>query len=248
VAVLAGSSFISWSCQSSQSKVGLGCKIGDGCSQTQVCMGGIAGCEASEANCQPQCLDGTWQAPCPADVPQSGSACTAGGATCGYLTSASACGGSVDCYCEGGAWSCGPTCTILIEDASAETSADAGDGGSIDGTTGCEASTPFIQASNYDESCDADTDCVAISQGASCDWCALSCTNAAINREALPQYTSDTANLLQVAYQRCPSSCGGPTSTCCVAGTCEWSHATTCPYPGTSAVDAAVVVVDAGAE
>jgi hypothetical protein len=140
----------------------------------------------------------------------------------------------------------------LIEDASTETGteagADAGDGGSMDGATGCEASTPFIQASNYDQSCDADTDCVAISQGASCDWCALSCTSAAINRKSLPQYTSDTANLLQVAYQRCPSSCGGPTSTCCVGGTCQWSHDTTCPYPGTSAADAAVGVVDAGAE
>ena len=52
-------------------------------------------------------------APCPADVPQSGSACTAAGATCGYVTSASACDGSMDCYCQGGAWSCGPTCALF---------------------------------------------------------------------------------------------------------------------------------------
>jgi hypothetical protein len=79
-------------------------------------MGGIAGCGSS---CQ--CLSGTWQTPCPQDVPQSGSTCTVAGATCGYLTQASACDGSVDCYCESGTWSCGPTCiTGPIVDASAD--------------------------------------------------------------------------------------------------------------------------------
>jgi hypothetical protein len=99
---------------------GLSCRLGGGCSPTLACDGVIDGCSS---NCQ--CLDGTWQAPCPAEVPQSGSACTAGGATCGYLTSAVACDGSVDCYCQGGAWSCAPTCIIAIEDASTD-AADAG--------------------------------------------------------------------------------------------------------------------------
>jgi hypothetical protein len=85
--------------------VALSCKLGGGCSETQVCTGGVVGCES---NCQ--CLGGIWQAPCPADLPQGGSSCTAQGATCGYLTQEPACGGSVDCDCQGGAWKCGPTC------------------------------------------------------------------------------------------------------------------------------------------
>lgn len=84
----------------------LSCRLGGGCSETQVCTGGIADCDS---NCQ--CLGGTWQAPCPEDAPQSGSSCTAQGATCGYLTQATACNGSVDCDCQGGAWTCSPTCT-----------------------------------------------------------------------------------------------------------------------------------------
>jgi hypothetical protein len=98
---------------------GLSCMLGGGCTQTQICMG-IAGCTS---NCQ--CLDGTWQAPCPTEVPQSGSACTAAGATCGYVTQAIACGGSVDCYCQGGAWSCSPTCVTPTEDASTDVGASA---------------------------------------------------------------------------------------------------------------------------
>jgi hypothetical protein len=85
---------------------GLSCSLGGGCAQTQVCTGGIGGCAS---NCQ--CLDGTWQAPCPANLPHTGSACTAAGAQCGYATSTNACG-AANCYCQGGAWSCGPTCVI----------------------------------------------------------------------------------------------------------------------------------------
>jgi hypothetical protein len=83
----------------------LSCQLGGRCSQTQACTGGIVGCES---NCQ--CAGGTWQAPCPAHLPQNRSSCTAEGATCGYVTQAIACGGSVDCSCQGGAWACGPTC------------------------------------------------------------------------------------------------------------------------------------------
>jgi hypothetical protein len=85
----------------------LSCRLGGACSPAQVCTGGIVGCES---NCQ--CVSGTWQAPCPAEVPRNGDSCTGEGSTCGYLTQAIACGGSVDCYCRGGAWACGPTCVI----------------------------------------------------------------------------------------------------------------------------------------
>jgi hypothetical protein len=109
------------------------CALGAACSSTDVCTGGIAGCAS---NCQ--CLGGKWEAPCPTDLPQTGSACTAAGAECGYTTSTNACGAD-NCYCKSGAWSCGPSC--IIGDASS-TSADAGADASADACapSGCTGS------------------------------------------------------------------------------------------------------------
>jgi hypothetical protein len=39
------------------------------------------------------CSSGSRPKPCPTNLPQSGGACTVEGATCGYLTDASACEG-----------------------------------------------------------------------------------------------------------------------------------------------------------
>jgi hypothetical protein len=99
-------------CGSSSASAVPGCTLGAACSTAQVCMGGIAGCTS---NCQ--CLGGTWQAPCPQDAPRNVSACTAENATCGYLTQAIACEGSVDCDCHDGVWSCGPTCVTAPDAA-----------------------------------------------------------------------------------------------------------------------------------
>jgi hypothetical protein len=93
-------------CSSDSGQPALSCKLGGGCSATQACTGGIAGCES---DCQ--CLGGTWQSPCPTELPQSGSSCTGEGATCGYLAQTpDACGDSIDCSCRGGAWTCSPNC------------------------------------------------------------------------------------------------------------------------------------------
>jgi hypothetical protein len=98
------------------------CVLGGTCSPTDVCTGGVAGCTS---NCQ--CLNGTWQAPCPTDLPQTGSACAPFaaeaplGTECGYPTSTKACGAAT-CYCENSVWSCEPAC--IIGDAS--TSPDTG--------------------------------------------------------------------------------------------------------------------------
>jgi hypothetical protein len=104
----------------------LTCALGAACSMTQTCAGGIAGCTS---NCQ--CLDGEWQAPCPADLPQTGSSCTPEGAECGYTTSTNACGAQ-NCDCKGGTWSCGATCVIDDASAGADTGADgAAEGGRL---------------------------------------------------------------------------------------------------------------------
>jgi hypothetical protein len=82
------------------------CTLGASCVATGECPNGVAGCGADTA-CQ--CMNGIWQRTCPADVPQTGSACTAAGAYCGYSNQPNPCGAD-NCYCQGGAWTCGPTC------------------------------------------------------------------------------------------------------------------------------------------
>lgn len=66
-------------------------------------------------------------------------------------------------------------------------------------------------ASSYDQTCADDKDCTGISEGSACNACNFSCTNAAINARALPQYNSDTATIFPAAYELCPSSCGSGT-------------------------------------
>jgi hypothetical protein len=104
----------------------------------------------------------------------------------------------------------------------------------------------LIQASSYDQTCAVDTDCTAISEGSTCNACNFSCGNAAINVRGLAQYMKDTADLYPSAYELCPSSCGGPQSTCCRGGTCHWGYPN-CPYPG-QVVDASLDVGDASPE
>jgi hypothetical protein len=86
------------------------CTVGSACTPAQTCNGHVAGCPDGAAYCQAQCLNGTWQAPCPPDIPESGSACTTG-AYCGYSGQPNP-RGADNCYCQGGAWNCGPTCVF----------------------------------------------------------------------------------------------------------------------------------------
>jgi hypothetical protein len=89
----------------------------------------------------------------------------------------------------------------------------------------------MIQASNYDQSCSVDTDCVAVAEGDFCVPGANNCLTAAINKSAESQYLSDVANT-NAAFCSAPGSCAVPL-TCegsagpwCLHGTCEM---TTCP-------------------
>jgi hypothetical protein len=68
-----------------------------------------------------------------------------------------------------------------------------------DSSKGCGAASPIIRASDYDQSCTKDTDCVEISQGPTCNPCYFSCSNAAINVRSMAQYNADTANLYPAA-------------------------------------------------
>jgi hypothetical protein len=110
------------------------------------------------------------------------------------------------------------------------------------GSGTCNASAPVILASSYDRSCTTDSDCLAISAGNSCDPCAFSCPNAAINRVAYPKYMADTANLPATLAEEkgvCASSCGLEPGPCCVCGTCQ--EGSQCSYvegPADSGTDA----------
>jgi hypothetical protein len=112
----------------------------------------------------------------------------------------------------------------------------------------CDPNARVIRASNYDQTCAVDTDCTAISEGSTCNACNFACPNAAINVNALPQYSSATASLNPAAGDLCASSCGPAMRTCCRGGTCQWGSPTPCPFPGAQPVDSGVDSRDAGPE
>jgi len=81
-----------------------------------------------------------------------------------------------------------------------------------------------IQASNYDQSCATDSDCVPVAEGTRCHpggggWC----PTAAIRTSALAQYQADvfksSANAC-IALGFCPNYAGP----CCHAGTCRMNQ------------------------
>ncbi len=110
---------IAWGFGAGCSSSTVSCKLGGACTPSQVCSGGVQGC-ASDC----KCIEGTWEAPCPTDVPQNASACSIEGVTCGYTTKNTACNGSMDCSCQRAAWSCAPTC--VVTDASSQYTSDGG--------------------------------------------------------------------------------------------------------------------------
>lgn len=110
-----------------------------------------------------------------------------------------------------------------------------------------DGSSRPIKASNYDQSCKTDMDCVVINEGNACSLIS-NCGAAAINRNDYAKYQSDIANRPCIG----PSSCGrtgaGP---CCRNGQCQWSialcHALpACVDAGGTCVGALVCPKDAG--
>ena len=119
----------------------------------------------------------------------------------------------------------------------------------------------LVQASNYDQSCQTDSDCVGVGTGYACECETVFCVTAAINVSAYSQwksevgygqYLSDSANSPDRAACGCPVGVVGATGTtgnaCCSAGTCQG-----CPFPSGASLDAAAeasvgATTDAGAE
>jgi hypothetical protein len=98
------------------------------------------------------------------------------------------------------------------------------------------------------QTCAVDTDCTVIRTGSTCNACNFSCPNAAINVNALPQYSLATASLFPAAYNLCSNNClgVGGSRACCVGGTCQWGGYPSCPNPGAQPVDSGADSGDAG--
>jgi hypothetical protein len=73
-----------------------------------------------------------------------------------------------------------------------------------------------VTASDYDQACTTDADCTPVFQGSMCGPCA--CTNAAINKSALPAYNAGVTAAGGPLVNTC--LCPGLPSGVCSAGVC----------------------------
>jgi hypothetical protein len=107
--------------------------------------------------------------------------------------------------------------------------------GGMAGTTSVDAATcGVIRASDYNQSCKADSDCVRVFSGDTCVACP--CPNSTINKNAAAGYHP----LIPVGGPAC--ACPMPGIPTCVSGVCTICPPAGCPVKdsGTTSVDAAV--------
>ncbi len=203
--------------------------VGAGDVSGEAAVSGAEACEVAGGTCIPgppsNCRSGNLGTP-NCDPGPGGSVCCLPP----YADAATDGGGTGACLAAGG--QCIP---IASRQCTAIGFQDCGPGASCC-LDACSPDAAVIQASSYDQTCVVDTDCADISEGSTCNACNFSCFNAAINVHSVPQYNSDTANLYPAAFNLCPSSCGGPETTCCHAGTCHRGYPT-CPYSVAQPVD-----------
>ncbi len=87
--------------------------------------------------------------------------------------------------------------------------------------TCADAASQNIMASSYDQTCQVDSDCVAVEEGNFCTPGANNgCTNATINKSALPQYRADLAKT-QAGICSAVAGCTVEIPPCCQSGTCS---------------------------
>jgi hypothetical protein len=95
-----------------------------------------------------------------------------------------------------------------------------------------------IMASSYDQSCQGDSDCIAVEEGNFCDPGANNgCTNAAINKSAVAQYNADLAKT-QASVCFGLSGCPAESGPCCQNGTCQVGGQCFSAVQGDAATDA----------
>ncbi len=86
----------------------------------------------------------------------------------------------------------------------------------------------MIKASNYDQSCASDSDCVAVTEGDFCVPGANVCPMATINKGALAQYQADVAKT-QAAVCGAFAGCPSLTNPCCRRGMCQAGNGCSAP-------------------
>jgi hypothetical protein len=84
-----------------------------------------------------------------------------------------------------------------------------------------DANIEMISASDYDRSCNMDSDCVAVGEGNACFPCVIICKQAPISRGALPAYQSDVSKTIG-ARETESVECNCPLEPipCCRSGVC----------------------------
>jgi hypothetical protein len=93
-------------------------------------------------------------------------------------------------------------------------------GQAAESTSCADPNAEVLQASNYDQACTTDTDCVGVAEGNFCQPNA-GCPNAAINQAALPRYMADVGKTYGGGSCTAFSSCGFYYGPCCHQGMCQ---------------------------
>jgi hypothetical protein len=123
--------------------------------------------------------------------------------------SPTACTASSDCF----PYPAGPAVACCIQSACVY-------GNAAEAETCADAASQNILASSYDQTCQLDSDCVAIEEGNFCTPDANNgCTNATISKSALSQYQADLAKT-QAGVCYSVAGCPAEIAPCCQSGTC----------------------------
>jgi len=112
----------------------------------------------------------------------------------------------------------------------------------------CTDTSRDVPVSNYDQSCEKDSDCVGVGIGYACECETVFCVTTAINASAYAQwksdvgyaqYVSDVASYPDLGACACPIGVVGATGSvgnaCCSGGTCQG-----CPPPAGPPLDLAL--------
>jgi hypothetical protein len=102
-------------------------------------------------------------------------------------------------------------------------------GASSDASAAPDTACIPVLASAYDQSCDADTDCVGVGEVPSCSNATCVCPTAAINKSANAQYSALLAQVT-AAYRPQPCNCPCLSGAICRGGVCQAAYCG--PPPG----------------
>ena len=118
----------------------------------------------------------------------------------------------------------------------------------IDAFSCPDGDVQLILASNYDQSCQTDSDCVAVAEGNFCNAQVPFSATATISKSAMAQYQADVARTVaRTKMSICRGNFSGPflTGPCCRNGMCQMDNCPLFGIVGDVAMDAAADASDA---